>query len=110
MMEFKTLSLDEAAVSSLPEAKRPVYIFEWLRFLERALELSSRKPEIRENNDAFVTLGYELRSGYSSMVCTKARPSGTKVVSTWPLEFGTHSGKPTGISRNFFPGDPSGLA
>ena len=60
MMEFKTLSLDEAAVSSLPEAKRPVYIFEWLRFLEGALELSSRKSEIRENNDAFVN---ELNSG-----------------------------------------------
>ena len=53
MMDFKTLPLNEAVVASLAEAKRPVYIFEWLRFLERALELTSRKGEIRENNDAF---------------------------------------------------------
>ena len=46
-MDFKTLPLDEAVVASLAEAKRPVYIFEWLRFLERALELPSRKEEIR---------------------------------------------------------------
>ena len=52
-MDFKILPLDEAMVASLAEAKRPVYIFEWLRFLERALELPSRKGEIRDEHVAF---------------------------------------------------------
>ena len=55
-MDFKKLPLDEAVVASLAEAKRPVYIYEWLRFLERALEQPSRRGEIRENIDAFENL------------------------------------------------------
>ena len=56
IMDFKKLPLDEAVVASLAEAKRPVYIYEWLRFLERALDQPSRRGEIRENIDAFENL------------------------------------------------------
>lgn len=33
--------LDESALSALPEPKRPLYVFEWLRFLEKALDAST---------------------------------------------------------------------
>jgi hypothetical protein len=40
-MEFTSLVLDESALSALPEPKRPLYVFEWLRFLEKALDAST---------------------------------------------------------------------
>lgn len=43
MMEFShSLLLNEEALKQLPEAKRPVFIFEWLRFLDKVL-LTSKK-------------------------------------------------------------------
>ena len=32
-----SLLLNEEALSKLPETKRPVFIFEWLRFLDKVL-------------------------------------------------------------------------
>ena len=32
-----SLLLNEEALSKMPEAKRPVFIFEWLRFLDKVL-------------------------------------------------------------------------
>lgn len=38
MMELShSLTLNEEALKQLPEAKRPVFIFEWLRFLDKVL-------------------------------------------------------------------------
>lgn len=43
MMEFShSLLLNEEALKQLPETKRPVFIFEWLRFLDKVL-LTSKK-------------------------------------------------------------------
>lgn len=32
-----SLTLNEDALDQIPEAKRPVFVFEWLRFLEKIL-------------------------------------------------------------------------
>lgn len=32
-----SLTLNEAALGQIPEAKRPVFILEWLRFLDKVL-------------------------------------------------------------------------
>lgn len=32
-----SLTLNEEALSQIPPAKRPVFIFEWLRFLDKVL-------------------------------------------------------------------------
>jgi len=37
-----SLLLNEEALRQLPETKRPVFIFEWLRFLDKVL-LTSKK-------------------------------------------------------------------
>ena len=38
MMELShSLTLNEDALAQLPEAKRPIFIFEWLRFLDKVL-------------------------------------------------------------------------
>lgn len=38
MMELShSLTLNEDALNQIPEAKRPVFIFEWLRFLDKVL-------------------------------------------------------------------------
>lgn len=43
MMELShSLLLNEEALKQLPETKRPVFIFEWLRFLDKVL-LTSKK-------------------------------------------------------------------
>lgn len=46
MMELShSLLLNEEALKQLPESKRPVFIFEWLRFLDKVL-LTSKKVSI----------------------------------------------------------------
>ncbi|VVC28110.1 Armadillo-type fold,Armadillo-like helical [Cinara cedri] len=48
MMELShSLLLNEEALKQLPETKRPVFIFEWLRFLDKVL-LTSKKVDIKE--------------------------------------------------------------
>lgn len=38
MMELShSLTLNEEALKQIPEAKRPVFVFEWLRFLDKVL-------------------------------------------------------------------------
>lgn len=38
MMELShSLTLNEDALDQIPEAKRPVFVFEWLRFLDKVL-------------------------------------------------------------------------
>ena len=32
-----SLTLNEEALNQLPESKRPVFVFEWLRFLDKVL-------------------------------------------------------------------------
>lgn len=40
-----SLLLNEEALKQLPETKRPVFIFEWLRFLDKVL-LTSKKVSV----------------------------------------------------------------
>ncbi|CAH1726558.1 unnamed protein product [Aphis gossypii] len=48
MMELShSLVLNEEALKQLPETKRPVFIFEWLRFLDKVL-VTSKKVDIKE--------------------------------------------------------------
>lgn len=41
-----SLTLNEEALSQLPEHKRPVFIFEWLRFLDKVL-VAAHKADIK---------------------------------------------------------------
>ncbi len=54
MEAFPSLTLDESALSDLPEHKRPVLVHEWLRRLERALPAPNRRQEVREAQKALV--------------------------------------------------------
>lgn len=43
MMELShSLTLNEDALKEIPEAKRPVFIFEWLRFLDKVLTAAQK--------------------------------------------------------------------
>ncbi|XP_070152954.1 HEAT repeat-containing protein 5B isoform X1 [Polyergus mexicanus] len=47
MMELShSLTLNEDALNQIPEAKRPVFIFEWLRFLDKVL-VAAQKNDIK---------------------------------------------------------------
>lgn len=47
MMELShSLTLNEEALSQLPPAKRPIFVFEWLRFLDKVLE-AAHKSDIK---------------------------------------------------------------
>ncbi|XP_039288533.1 HEAT repeat-containing protein 5B isoform X2 [Nilaparvata lugens] len=47
MMELShSLTLNEEALKQIPEAKRPVFIFEWLRFLDKVL-VAAQKADIK---------------------------------------------------------------
>lgn len=39
-----SLTLNEDALNQIPEAKRPVFIFEWLRFLDKVLIAAQKVP------------------------------------------------------------------
>lgn len=43
MMELShSLTLNEEALQQLPPAKRPIFVFEWLRFLDKVLEAAHK--------------------------------------------------------------------
>ncbi|XP_043481711.1 HEAT repeat-containing protein 5B isoform X2 [Leptopilina heterotoma] len=47
MMELShSLTLNEDALNQIPEAKRPVFVFEWLRFLDKVL-IAAQKNDIK---------------------------------------------------------------
>lgn len=47
MMELShSLTLNEDALNQIPEAKRPVFVFEWLRFLDKVL-IAAQKVSIQ---------------------------------------------------------------
>ncbi|GFG34432.1 hypothetical protein Cfor_07683, partial [Coptotermes formosanus] len=47
MMELShSLTLNEEALKQIPEAKRPVFVFEWLRFLDKVL-VAAQKSDIK---------------------------------------------------------------
>ncbi|XP_071540133.1 HEAT repeat-containing protein 5B-like [Panulirus ornatus] len=47
MMELShSLTLNEEALQQLPPAKRPIFVFEWLRFLDKVLE-AAHKSDIK---------------------------------------------------------------
>jgi HEAT repeat-containing protein 5 len=41
------LTLNEEAYNQIPEQKRPVFVFEWLRFLDKVL-IAAQKTDIKE--------------------------------------------------------------
>lgn len=43
-----SLTLNEDALNQIPEAKRPVFIFEWLRFLDKVLVTAQKVYELSE--------------------------------------------------------------
>lgn len=48
MMELShSLTLNEDALNQIPEAKRPVFVFEWLRFLEKVLIAAQKVIDIQ---------------------------------------------------------------
>lgn len=47
MMELShSLTLNEEALSQLPPAKRPIFVFEWLRFLDKVLEAAHKVSDL----------------------------------------------------------------
>jgi HEAT repeat-containing protein 5 len=41
-----SLTLNEEALNQIPEQKRPVFVFEWLRFLDKVL-VAAQKNDIK---------------------------------------------------------------
>lgn len=65
MMELShSLLLNEEALKQLPETKRPVFIFEWLRFLDKVL-LTSKKVRFYK---VFIYLFREITLMMSSLI------------------------------------------
>ncbi|XP_034252934.1 HEAT repeat-containing protein 5B isoform X2 [Thrips palmi] len=53
MMELShSLTLNEEALKQIPEAKRPVFVFEWLRFLDKVLVAAQKSDGLVCNTDA----------------------------------------------------------
>ena len=55
-----SLTLDEEALTSLPDARRPVHVYEWLRRLDSALQgvtetSQERRQEVRDCQKLLVT-------------------------------------------------------
>ncbi|ESO02529.1 hypothetical protein HELRODRAFT_155831 [Helobdella robusta] len=48
-----SLLLNEEALSKIPEPKRPVFIFEWLRFLDKVL-VAAQKSDIKESQQKLI--------------------------------------------------------
>lgn len=55
-----SLTLNEEALAQIPVAKRPVFIFEWLRFLDKVLVAAQKVnvSSILNNNFLFVFSPY----------------------------------------------------
>lgn len=59
MMELShSLTLNEDALNQIPEAKRPVFIFEWLRFLDKVLVAAQKVMVLRFDTCHFVKLTF----------------------------------------------------
>ena len=52
-----SLLLNEEALTKIPDAKRPVFIFEWLRFLDKVL-VAAQKVEVYLNLCSFLWKEY----------------------------------------------------
>ena len=55
-----SLTLDEEALTSLPDARRPVHVYEWLRRLDTVLQgvtetSQERRQEVRDSQKVLVT-------------------------------------------------------
>ena len=55
-----SLSLDEEALTSLPDARRPVHVYEWLRRLDTVLQgvtetSQERRQEVRDSQKVLVS-------------------------------------------------------
>lgn len=72
-----SLTLNEEALAQIPVAKRPVFIFEWLRFLDKVLVAAQKVGDIsvlfpKTNNNYFIIysrrmiLGAVRRSWWNS--------------------------------------------
>lgn len=48
-----SLLLNEEALAKIPDAKRPVFIFEWLRFLDKVL-VAAQKSDIKESQQKLI--------------------------------------------------------
>lgn len=49
-----SLTLNEDALKDIPEPKRPVFIFEWLRFLDKVLVAAQEVCRLSLSNEFFV--------------------------------------------------------
>lgn len=64
MMELShSLTLNEDALNQIPEAKRPVFVFEWLRFLEKVLVAAQKvkRKNLLENENKMKSFQRLLR-------------------------------------------------
>lgn len=48
-----SLTLNEEALAQIPPAKRPVFIFEWLRFLDKVLVAAQKVYDLRHKKILF---------------------------------------------------------
>ncbi|CAN8009027.1 unnamed protein product, partial [Ixodes pacificus] len=64
MMELShSLTLNEEVLAQLPEVKRPVFVFEWLRFLDKVL-VAAPKSDIKQCQKQLVDqLVRQMRDG-----------------------------------------------
>lgn len=61
MMELShSLTLNEDALNQIPEAKRPVFVFEWLRFLDKVL-IAAQKVRSTTFLKLFISHLYKIR-------------------------------------------------
>lgn len=60
-----SLLLNEDALAQITEAKRPVFIFEWLRFLDKVLVAANRVTAF----SAFFFFCHRLALSYFSLTC-----------------------------------------
>ena len=55
MMELShSLTLNEEALSNLPPAKRPIFVFEWLRFLDKVLSATQKVSDPLHHLNVFL--------------------------------------------------------
>ncbi len=81
-MEFSSLVLNESTLAALPEAKRPVYVYEWLRFLARCIEAptADRKQEVRADQKKLVEQLMAVVAGGGKTSSAVAGPPARKLV------------------------------
>lgn len=55
-----SLTLNEEALSQLPESKRPVFVFEWLRFLDKVLVAAQKVSMTTKDNYNYLGVFTEI--------------------------------------------------